>query len=269
VRADVRAHLRQHRCRRHASQWSRRPRAPPPASSPPSREQVKADVRARLRQRRHRRHASESRCPRAPPPASSSPSRKQVEPTSARASTSVVIAVTQARAQVRARLRRRPRRHHASKWSQGPCAPFRQRCRRRHASKWSRRPRAPPPASSSPSRERELTSASASAVVVIAVTRASGANVRACRRQRRCCCHTSKWSRCPRAPPPALSSCKQHHTPHETPHMSRNSQKPSSRWEEGTEDARPNQAIPSNHLTNPRATPRGFLLEKEREPNLL
>ena len=27
--------------------------------------------------------------------------------------------------------------------------------------------------------------------------------------------------------------------------------------------------IPSNHLTNPRATPRGALLEKEREPNLL
>lgn len=230
---------------------------------------ARAQVRAHLRRHCRRHHASESQRPCAPPPASSSPSREQVGPTSGRASASVVVAVTRAKADVRDHLRRRRCRHHASKWSQCPCVPFRQRRRCRHASKWSRRPHAPPPASLSLSRKQELTSARASASVAIAITRASGANIRARLCQRRCHCHASKWSRCPRAPPPALSSCKQHYTPHETPHMSRNSPTSSSRWEEGTEDARPNQAIPSNHLTNPRATPQGYLLEKEREHNLL
>ncbi len=163
--------LPRHRSPRlHASKWSQRPLAPPRVSLSPSRERELTSVpaSAAVVAAVTRASESESRCPRASPPASSSPLRKQVEPTSVRASASVVVTVTRARADVCARLHRCCCRHHASKWSQHPRAPFRQRCCRRHVSKWSRRPRTPPPASSSPSREQvEPVSARASASVVI------------------------------------------------------------------------------------------------------
>jgi len=95
------------------------------------------------------------------------PAREQVEPTSARASTSIVVTVT------RASESRRPR--------MPPVVAV------TRASE-SRRPHVPPPASSSPSREQgEQMSMRASTSVVVTVTRASRADVRArlCQRRRR------------------------------------------------------------------------------------